>query len=205
MSSVMDKVAQLGLTREQAERAQQRADSLLKQASEDPALYKELMEKLGLNPWGGMKRIGRTARDWFPGMMGQTLALTAAGAAVGGGAHLARAAVDATTGSIGKAKAYQDMMEARPELREKDPKAVQRAFDSLYRFNPQYAKDPLVAGSFVDSVSSNERLDVGTVNTLVAARKNLSDTGMDISKAFPRHSIVDPEEQEMKMEKLRRP
>lgn len=205
MSSVMDKVAHLGLTQEQAERAQQRADSLLKQASEDPALYKELMEKLGFNPWKGIKRIGRTARDWFPGMMGQTMALTAAGAAVGGGAQLARSAIDATTGGIGKAKAYKDMLEARPELREKDPKAVQRAFDSLYRFNPDYAKDPLVAGSFVDSVSSNERLDVGTVNTLVAARKNLSDTGMDVTKTFPRHTAMDPEEHQLKMDKMRSP
>lgn len=200
MNPLLEKLAQSGLTEEQIHRAQQRAEEFLKAASEDWGLRKEFLEKMGFAPWEAMKTVGQTTGKMFVPVLGYTIAAAGAGAAIGAGATLARKGYEAVAGKLGKAKAYQEMMEARPELKDRDPKAVQRAFDSLYRFNPAYAKDPLVAGSFVDSVASSERLDLGAVNALVSARKSMEGVPFDPLKALPRYTVLDPEEREAKMQ-----
>lgn len=204
MNPFIEKLARTGLTQEQLQRAQQRAEGLLKAAEGNLALQKELLEKMGFSPWGAMKSVGGTAGKMFGPALGQTMALAGAGAALTGGTMAARKAYEVTAGKLGKAKAYRDMVEARPELKDRDQKAVQRAFDSLYKFNPDYAKDPLVAGSFVDSVSSSERLDIGTVNALVSARKSLAPMPFDPSRYTPSHGIFAAEEHPEKMEQYGR-
>jgi len=199
MNPLLEKLAQSGLTEEQVQRAQERAEDFLKAASSNGSLRKELMEKMGFSPWSTVKSVGQTAGKMFAPVMGQTLAYTAAGAALGGGAFAARRGYEAIESRLGKAKAYKEMVEARPELKDRDPKAVQRAFDSLYRFNPRYAKDPLVAGSFVDSVSSSERLDLGTVNALVSARKGLDGAPFDPSK-YVSMKVPGPEEMSIRQQ-----
>ena len=182
MSSVLEKLAQAGLTGEQIQGAQARAEGVLKEANRDMAFRKELLEKMGFAPW-------ETAKRTFGPALGKSMAAVAAGGLIGLGATAAQKGYEAVEKGMGKAQAYKDMMSARPELKDRDPKAVQRAFDSLYRFNPSYAKDPLVAGSFVDSVSSSERLDLGTVNSLVTARKSMSGTPFEATKYLPRMDL----------------
>lgn len=197
MNPLLEKLAQSGLTKEQAQRAQQRAEGFLKDASSNWALKKELMEKMGFAPWEGLKTVGQTAGRMFAPALGQSLAYAGAGAALAGGSIAARKGYEAIDRRLGKAKAYNEMVQARPELKDRDPKAVQRAFDSLYRFNPSYAKDPLVAGSFVDSISSSERLDLGTANALVTARKGMEGAPFDPAKYVKDVRLPDPMEVEM--------
>jgi hypothetical protein len=192
MNPLLEKLAQSGLTEEQVLRAQQRAEEFLKAAGDNLALQKELLEKMGFSPWGAMKTVGQTTGRMFIPALSQSLAYAGAGAALAGGSIAARKGYEAVAGKLGKAKAYNEMVEARPELKDRDPKAVQRAFDSLYRFNPSYAKDPLVAGSFVDSISSSERLDLGTVNALVSARKGMEGVPFDPSKYVKDVRLPDP-------------
>ena len=205
--SHLGKSACAGLTEEQAQRAKERAESLLKEASGDPKLFKELMEKMGFSPWEAAKSFGSATGKWLPGLAAQTAAGMLVGGAIGVGGSMMRKSVEATAGKLGKAKAYKQMIEARPELREKDPKRVQMAFDSLYRFNPEYAKDPLVASSFVDNVATSERLDLNQVNALVSARKSMTDTagaGPDPTRFIPRPSAADPEKRPLELAKLQR-
>jgi hypothetical protein len=197
MNPLLEKLAQSGLTEEQALRAQQRAEHFLKAASEDWGLKKEFLEKMGFAPWEAIKGVGQTAGRMVVPALGQSLAYAGAGALLGGGAFAARKGYEAVESRLGKAKAYNEMVEARPELKDRDPKAVQRAFDSLYRFNPSYAKDPLVAGSFVDSVAASERLDLGTVNALVTARKGMEGAPFDPSKYVKDVRLPDPADVEM--------
>jgi hypothetical protein len=72
------------------------------------------------------------------------------------------------------------MLRENPDL-QKHPmgaKAVQGVFSTLHRFNPEFAGDPLVAGTFVRNhleSADPKRIDIGTLTNLVSARKNLGD------------------------------
>lgn len=48
-----------------------------------------------------------------------------------------------------KAKVYKTMMDANPHLHDQDPTLVQKYFNVLYTMNPDFAKEPTIAGSFV--------------------------------------------------------
>jgi hypothetical protein len=181
------------LSPEQHAQAQQRAQQFLKAAHANPGLYRELMEKLGFSPWQSVKGIGSGVGARFPNMMSQALTAMGVGGALAAGSYGAQKGFEAVSAKLNKAKAYKEMVEARPDLKDRDPQAVQRAFNSLYKFNPQYARDPLVAGSFVDSVSTSERLDLGTVNSLVQARKNMAGPQLDPYKLVPKATAEDPE------------
>jgi hypothetical protein len=87
-----------------------------------------------------------------PGRMGAALgrgAMGAAGAlAVGGGVAAAGAIYDAAT----KSRDFRAMLEVNPDVaakHEEDPRLVNRMFSTLRTFNPQFSKDPTVAGSYV--------------------------------------------------------
>ena len=55
-------------------------------------------------------------------------------------------------------------------------KSVQSAFSTLHRFNPDFASDPMVAGSFVRRQAQFQggEFDANTLSSLVSARSNLS-------------------------------
>jgi hypothetical protein len=76
-------------------------------------------------------------------------AMGAAGAlAVGGGVAAAGAIYDAVT----KAHDFRSVLEQNPDLAAKhqeDPRLVNRMFSTLRTFNPQFSKDPVVAGSYL--------------------------------------------------------
>jgi len=74
--------------------------------------------------------------------------------------------------TIVKGSAMKGMLEANPSLAKKDSKQVHLAFNSLYHLNPDFATDPLVAGSavsrFLDRAEGGEGayVDPQTATTL---------------------------------------
>lgn len=115
------------------------------------------------------------------GQFGGALGLGVA-SAVGAGiaTSLAGDAMDAVKRGITKTRNYRGMLRENPDL-QKHPmgaKAVQGVFSTLHRFNPEFAGDPLVAGTFVRNhlnSATGTSIDLGSLNSLVGARKNLSD------------------------------
>ena len=180
--SVIEKLAREGhLTAEQVDRIGKNVSDFIEAVERDPSFRKEAMEKLGLSMPGFVKepalRTGFLKKT--VGAMYDVAPVAAAGAAIGGAFGLAQrageAGLGAATGGIQKARRYREMVQENPDLAEADPAVTQKAFNTLHRFNPEYASDPMVAGTFVRNVVDQERLDIGTVNSLVQARKNIAD------------------------------
>jgi len=176
------------LTAEQVERIGRNVHDFLAECERNPTLYKEAMEKIAgwesavqkLKPDAGF--FGHAfahAHDLAPFLAGSA----ALGGALGLGTEAGRGALHAVKDSLHKSQAYKTMLEENPHLHEADPNMTEKAFNTLYRFNPAYARDPLVAGTFVKNVLDQERLDIGTVSNLVQAHKNLTDSKKGRSNA----------------------
>ena len=199
--TVMKKLAESGnLSDEQQRRIQSEADHF-EQALQDPEFFKEAADVMG---------EGKGIWDKVKSLLGAQVPGALASAAVMGGGSLAiaggKAGYDAIMNRIHKRRAFEGMMEANPQLAEADPTRVQRIFESLFRFNPAYARDPLVAGTFVDSSLADAKMHVGQIGALVDAHQKLQgrggggtfDSAMDFfSKSMPRAPWVDPAEQAM--------
>lgn len=183
--NLVNKLASEGhLTGGQVERIGDSVRDFMAAVEKDPALYKEALEKLAApNPDSWLeilkgafsrKNVGegvQQAVKYVPFLLGTT----AVGAALGGGAEAAKSGIRALRDRHQKGKAYSAMLEENPHLSDADPHTVEGAFNTLYRFNPAYAQDPLVAGTFVKNVIDQERIDIGTVGNLVQARKSMQD------------------------------
>lgn len=106
--------------------------------------------------------------------LGKGIAVTALG---GVGMALASDMYDAARRGLTKTRNYKRMMAANPDLSEKPAETIQSIFSTLHRFNPDFASDPLVAGSFV---RNHAQLEVGvgldSMKHLVDARKGLSES-----------------------------
>lgn len=163
--NITEKLAAEGhLTPEQVERVGNNVREFLDACDKDPALYKEAIEKVaGLGDAISKLNLGERVP--------KALALAGAGALLGGAAQVGRSGIRSLQDMYGKSRAYKAMMEENPQFSEADPNLTEKAFDTLYRFNPAYAKDPLVAATFVKNVLDQERLDIGTVSNLVQAHK----------------------------------
>lgn len=168
------------LTAEQVERIGRNVRDFMDAVERDPVLMKEASEKLG---WGSavkklpanasfLQRAYAHAHDVSPALLGSA----GLAAALGLGTDLGRTAIRNVKDSYNKSQAYKSMLEDNPQLANADPGLTEKAFGTLYRFNPGYAKDPLVAGTFVKNVIDQERMDIGTVSNLVAAHKAMSDS-----------------------------
>ena len=168
MSKIVEKLAANGhLTDEQVEKIGHRVQMFMKELRENP----ELMEKTAAMFRGPGEALGYGAK-----IMGL-------GALLGVGSLGATAGVQAVAqkvkdyqSSIDKAKNYKAMLDANPELATKnvDAKMVQRHFDTLHRFNPEYAADPVVAGTYVQNSLEFARPNIEALNNIVNARKNLA-------------------------------
>jgi hypothetical protein len=99
----------------------------------------------------------------------------AAMAATGIAYSLAGDMYDAVRRGISKSRNYRVMMRENPDLKDMPAKNVQKAFSTLHRFNPEFAGDPTVAGSFVRRQAQFPEFDTNQLANLVGARKNLSD------------------------------
>jgi hypothetical protein len=86
----------------------------------------------------------------------QHMGHAAAGAVAAGAVGLAGAGISAAAGKIfdaaTKGHDFRSMMQANEDLHphyEADPKKFNLMFNTLRTMNPEYSKDPLVAGSFI--------------------------------------------------------
>src|SRR6185295_1489676 len=163
MSKVIEKLAAEGrLNPAQVERIGSNVADFMKAANADPALYEAALEKTSFPDMGG---VGKAVGSVFEGIPWKPIVGTAAvGAGLELGARAIKGTYDAVKGSIDKARHYKQMMEHNEDLATKDPKIIQRAFNTLHKFNPGYASDPLVSGQFVRSVAETARLPLDSVN-----------------------------------------
>lgn len=129
---------------------------------------------------GSMDGILKTAA--FGGALGAFgRGAASVGGAVGAGiaASLAGDLYDALKRGITKTRNYKAMVEANPDLHDRSAKDVQSAFSTLHTFNPDFAADPHVAGSYVRQqltlAGDSGQVDLHTLTSLVGARKNLAD------------------------------
>jgi len=102
------------------------------------------------------------------------------------------AVVDKMTAATRKAQAFKSMMDANPHLATKPPEDVQRYFNVLYTMNPDFAKEPTVAASFVgNSIGANNPTMphhniFGQALEISRVRKPESNQGRDFSGALER-------------------
>lgn len=78
---------------------------------------------------------------------------------------------------VGKEKAFKNMIKDNPGLANESPAHVKKVFNTLYTFNKDMAKDPLVAGSFTrrSLMFKDEGIQPMDVKTLTEIRKNMRD------------------------------
>jgi hypothetical protein len=126
----------------------------------------------------------KVAMDWAG--VGDTAAKAGIGVGVAAGAGIAMSlagdAMDALKRGITKGKHYRSMLRENQDLQEHPmgAKATQAMFSTLHKFNPEFAADPYVAGTFVrnqlDAAGADKKqVDLSTLTGLISARKNLSD------------------------------
>lgn len=159
----------MGLTEEQVKHAELEAEALLKEAGDNPEALIEMSKAAdGFLPSG--------IRNQMMGTAGAVIAAMTAQEAY----NAVRSGVGSMRDSQAKARAYKDMIRNNPQLQEEDARKVHQLFDTLHTFNPQYAQDPLVSGSFVSQGLQFQDMPGGilpSVNNLAQARKNLSGGG----------------------------
>lgn len=173
---VIEKLAAAGyLSQDQVDRVRSNVRSFFNEMDSNPDFASETLDKTA-----GF--VGDVAGHVDPAktVAGLITAGLVVGAATGG-----RDIYDAVKGKIMHHRSFGKMMDMNPALKKHDKKMVNAAFNTLHRFNPDYAADPLVAGTFVQNALDMSRVDVGTVNSLVDANSKLKrDTGMNIGDAL---------------------
>jgi len=80
----------------------------------------------------------------------------------------------------GKQKAFNAMLGEDSDLKrlnKSSPAKVKSHFNTLFRFNPEMAKDPMVASSFVKGTVQLDTIPHKSVEGLISARKAMHETG----------------------------
>jgi hypothetical protein len=164
MSSIIEKLAAEGhLSDEQVERIGRRVAEMVKAARTDAKFLKEAQEKVAVAPPVVTKLLSRLGQGAVLG-----LGVTSGAKAV----SMISEKIRERNEAVAKAQRYKSMIEANPGLRSAgvDAKMVQRHFDTLHKFNPEYASDPMVAGTYVQSSLDYARPNIETLNNVVRAR-----------------------------------
>jgi hypothetical protein len=120
--------------------------------------------------------FGKLMQD--PHFWAPAIALTA-GTALTAGASAVKNIVDARQ----KATSFKEMMDLHPQLKQRDPKFVQRVYSSLHNVNPVMARDPMVSGAWVDTIIESGGLDQGAAGrALLEGVKDLAQIGSHMSR-----------------------
>jgi hypothetical protein len=134
---------------------------------------------------GGVKSESKEAQVSKTAGVRDIAVSTGKGALIGLGAAGGAALLNAAVGKakdiyqdLHKATYYKEMLDVNPQLSSEDvnPVEVQRHFNTLFKFNPDYASDPVVAGTYVKNSLDFARPGLDTINNLVNARRNISQT-----------------------------
>jgi len=174
--SMIDKLAAAGyLTEEQVGRVRGNVRAFVEELDSNPDFESEALAKTA-------SFIGDVGRAVDPAKtVGAVIAAGITTAALTGGKDM----YDAVKGKIKHHQSYNAMMDMNPGLKRHDKKMVNAAFNTLHRFNPDYASDPLVAGTFVQNALDMSRIDIGTVNSLVDSSNKLKrESGMSMADAM---------------------
>ena len=134
-----------------------------------------ILKKAAFNAAGMAKTVGRGALMGASGIA--TMAMGGIGLALAGDAY------DAAKRGISKTRDYKRMLATNPDLKNKPAVMVQNIFSTLHRFNPEYASDPIVSGSFVrmhaDAASNDDgvgTIGLETMKSLVDAHKGMGES-----------------------------
>jgi len=123
------------------------------------------------------------------GVLRKALYLGTGAAGIAAGVKGVEALHDAVATPIAKARSFSAMMEENPGLRKEPPHDVKMRFNTLARFNPDMAADPVISGAFVRRALQfkEEGIQPMDVRDLISSRKDLeSMRGSDnlLRKAF---------------------
>jgi hypothetical protein len=133
--------------------------------------------------------FAKTAMTINPNL--RTAAIFGLGSAAGGavGAVLSGEMVEAFEkgkARLTKGKNFRRMMEVNPDLGQLDQKQVGLAFDTINRFAPAFARDPLVAGTWTRQIAGyGEGVPADRAAQLVQATSNLMKSKQTGAKMNP--------------------
>lgn len=146
-------------------------------------------EFLSLEKTAAGPGLFRRAMNQVPGQM----ANAAAGAIAMGAVGFASAGIHAAVGSIvdaaTKARDFKEMLHANEDLHEhyqQDPKRFNMMFNTLRTVNPQFSKDPLVAGSFMRRMIESPQGIGGIAGEALKQRADFPETAFGESLNFAR-------------------
>lgn len=111
------------------------------------------------------KRVGEVARD------------TAIQAGVVAGMSMVVPVGQKILDAVSKRHDYNQMLKQNPDLsdlREDAPEMFDNAYTSLRRMNPEFARDPIVAGSFMRQIGGNPESAGRVIVESLKARKGLT-------------------------------
>lgn len=116
-------------------------------------------------------RAAEAAKDvpWKKGVQ-----FVGAAAAAGVAMSIGGDMYEAVKRGLTKGRHYKAMLEENPDLRDKAGiPFVKRHFNTLHKFNPEYASDPNVAGSYVRQNMQLQSDDISAIHALVKARRDI--------------------------------
>ena len=115
------------------------------------------------------------------------------GVMTAGGVALALAAdlYESAKRGLTKGRDFRSMLKANPDLGAASKAAkVKASFSTLHRFNPEFAKDPNVAGSYVRNSIDMPGSELASVKDLVKARSD-SSKARQLPQFNPSNMITD--------------
>jgi hypothetical protein len=137
-------------------------------------IFEAQLEELSFDLEDGPTKLAALEKAAFSPRASQAMTSIGIGAATTLGSALGGTVINSIRSAMTKGKNYKGMLDVNPDLGKKDSKQVQLAFNTLSRFNPHYASDPSVAGAYVRQQLDMERVDLNSINSLVAANKSIS-------------------------------
>lgn len=108
--------------------------------------------------------------------------------AVGAGINAAVDYKSRLRGAKEKTIAYHSMLDLHPHLKKRDSAEVSRIYNSLHNVNPTLARDPLVAGAWVDNIIESKDQFGGSHQAVLTAVKDLSGIRNQLSGAMRNES-----------------
>ena len=121
-----------------------------------------------LSEFGPQEKQANVREQFGKAMVGG-LGAGAATAAIGVGAMAARSLMNAAT----KSHSFKQMLEHNPDLTDhhhQDPKRFNQLYTSLHAMNPEFAKDPIVAGTYMRQMVESPMNAGGILANTVGSR-----------------------------------
>jgi hypothetical protein len=149
------------------------ADAIAFLEEHDPHFAREVVEDISDISSYAAEKFTKTAEGYG--------AATRFGAALGGAlvtgliGSVMPDIYDAAKRGVSKSRNFKDILALNPELKEYDKARLQRSYDALHRFAPDFTSDPIVGGSLLKAVADNPGNEPVVLKDLINSRKNLRD------------------------------